>query len=204
METTQSLTSRTARPASIGGNDESHRPFRSCKLGALARHRRRGKSEVRPPGPAHGMRGAGRPCLRRASLPLAAGPSLDQQGPVRPVRRPRMHAALLPASPFGVRPQPGRHPGLPPARVPHAGAPGMGHDPGRGGNGRPAGAGPGQRRGDGHRGADSRREVQYLQPHGHRPLDVRACKRRRHDGRGRLGGRLPCRAPEARQAHRVL
>ena len=88
-------------------------------------------------------------------------PAVGQPRPVRSLRGARLHAPVLAPSPLGIRPGPGGYHAVPPARLAHPGSPGVGHDPGRRGHGRPAGPGNFQRRRDGNRRAHARREVQH-------------------------------------------
>ena len=85
------------------------------------------------------------------------------------------------------------------------GHPEWGVTPGSGGHGRTPGPGNLQREsGMAIAERDPCREVQHAGACRHRPLHLRPCKRRRHDGRGGLRGVLPRRAPRPGQAHRVL
>ena len=151
--------------------------------------------------------GAAADGLRVCDAPPALqpeGPAVVQPRPLRAQRRPRVDAALLAALPDRLRPDPRRPQELPPVGQQDAGPPRAAPHAGRRGDDRAAGPGLRQRGrpGDG-RGAP-RRDLQPAATPDRRPLHLRDVRRRRPDGRRRLGGGLARRPPRARQADRAL
>ena len=92
--------------------------------------------------------------------PRSDAPRLAGSRPVRAVRRPRQHAALLAAPPDRLRPLARRPQGVPAVGLAHAGPPGARPDAGRRGDDRPARPGLRERRRHGHRRAPPRGRVQ--------------------------------------------
>ena len=156
------------------------------------------------PGAPMGMAADDLRAVDEAPPPRAHGPRLAEPGPLRPVRRPREHAPVLDAPPDRLRGLPRRPQELPPVGLDHPGPPGVRPHPGRRGHHRPAGPGPRQRRGHGHRGAPPRRGVQPARPRHHRPPHLRHLLRRRPPGGHHGRGRIARRPPEARQADRPV
>ncbi len=161
---------------------------------------RRGKGQLWASRGAHGGRAPGLRALDAAAQAQPPQPPLAQPGPVRPVRRPRLHADLWPAPPDRVRPVSGGSQKFPPMGQPHARPSGARPGPGRGDHHRPPGPGAGQQRGHGPGGTVPRCPLQppRLFPRGLFRLVFR--QRRGHDGGRGGGGRLPGRPPGPGQA----
>ena len=149
------------RPTARNGND-NHDDSHSRAIGsAVDQHhplpvgRCGPKGQQRPSGPADGRCADGL-CAVDAVSPAQSGQSaMVQSGPVRPVGRTRLDAALQPAASDRLRSAAGANQTIPPVGQHHARASRTRRDAGRGNDHRSAGPGIRQRRRHGDRGSAS-------------------------------------------------
>ena len=110
---------------------------------------RRRESQIRPPRRPHGHGRHGRCAMEPPFAPQPGQPQVVRPRPFRALQRPRLHAPVRAVAPHRLRPAHGRVEELPPVGQQNGRTPRIWRHTGRRNHHRPAGPGPGQRRGHG-------------------------------------------------------
>ena len=172
----------------------------------LPRRRRGGEGEVGPPRHADGHGRHGLRSLDRVPAPRSECAALEQPRPLRPLRRPRLDAALLAAASDRLsRHDHGRSEAVPAVGIEDRWASGVRPRLGHRGDDRSARPGIRPQRRHGARREDARRAIRYGRFfQACRSLHLRHLLGRRSGRRHQLRGRLDRRPPRPRQSHLLL